>query len=105
MIKITNKNFRERVIKNKKPVMIEFWAPWCSVCQMVRPIIEKLAKEFTGKVDFGEINVDENSALSDEYKVTAIPTLFFFKNGKIVDQTIGLESKEKLTQKLNYLIK
>ncbi len=105
MLDLDEKNFAKEVLRSKKLVLVDFWAPWCGACQMISPIIEEIAKRFENKMEFAKVNVDENSALVQKYKISAIPTLFIFKKGKIVEEMIGLESKEQLTVKINSLIK
>ncbi len=104
-VTLTNQNFEEEVIKsNPLPVLVDFWAPWCGPCVMLGPIIEELAKEFEGKIKIGKLNVDENSEIAGEYEVLGIPSLKLFKNGKIVDEIIGVQPKEVLTEKIKKVI-
>ncbi len=94
MITFTDQNFEKEVLKSEKPVLVDFWAPWCGPCQMVSPLIEELAKEVEGKVKVGKLNVDENPQVAAKYGIMSIPTVIFFKEGKEVVRQIGLESKE-----------
>jgi thioredoxin 1 len=94
MITFTDQNFEKEVLKSEKPVLVDFWAPWCGPCQMVSPLIEELAKEVEGKVKVGKLNVDENPQVATKYGIMSIPTVIFFKEGKEVVRQIGLESKE-----------
>ena len=104
-ITLTDQNFEEEVIKsNPLPVLVDFWAPWCGPCQMLGPIVEKLAEEFEGKIKVGKLNVDENSETAGEYEVLGIPALKFFKNGKIVSEITGVQPKEVLTEKIKEII-
>ena len=104
-ITLTDQNFEEEVIKsNPLPVLVDFWAPWCGPCQMLGPVIEKLAEEFEGKIKVGKLNVDENSETAGEYEVLGIPSLKFFKNGKIVSEITGVQPKEVLTEKIKEVI-
>ena len=98
---LTDQNFEEEVLKSDKPVLVDFWAPWCAPCQMQGPVVEEIAKEFEGKAKVGKLNVDENQAIASRYGIMSIPTLAIFKNGGVVEQMIGLQTKEALSEKLN----
>lgn len=100
-ITLTDQNFEEEVLKSDQPVLVDFWAPWCGPCQMQGPVVEEIAKEFSGKAKVGKLNVDENQAIASRYGIMSIPTLAIFKNGEVVEQMIGLQSKEVLADKLN----
>lgn len=102
---LTNENFDQEVLKAKEVVLVDFWAPWCGPCRMLGPVIAELAEEWGGKgVRVGKVNVDENSSLAQQYNVMSIPTLIFFKNGKVVNQMVGAQVKEKIEQELNKLL-
>jgi len=101
----TDQNFDQEVLKANKPVLVDFWAPWCGPCQMMGPIIEELAQELEGKALVGKLNVDENPITAQKYGVMSIPTLIIFKGGVIVDQIIGLQSKEIIKGKLENFVK
>ena len=91
--------------KKKYPLFIlDCWAAWCPPCKIIAPIIEKLAKEYKGKIVFGKLNVDENRAIPTKYEIRGIPTLLVFKNGKLIDKIIGAMPCEILNSKIkNYL--
>ena len=93
-LEFTDKNFDEEVLKNDKPVLVDFWAPWCGPCQMMAPIIEETAKETKETAKVGKLNVDENPETAQKYGVMSIPTLIIFKKGENIKQFIGLQSKE-----------
>jgi thioredoxin 1 len=99
-IVFSDQNFEGEVIKSEKPVLVDFWAPWCGPCQMMGPIVEELAKEMGDKAKVGKLNVDENSAVAQNFSVMSIPTIIIFKNGKIVKQLVGVQSKEALKEEL-----
>jgi len=103
-INITDKNFEQEVLKSTGVVLVDFWAPWCGPCQMMGPIIEEVAKEFEGKIKVYKVNVDENSKTASDYEILSIPTLKFFKDGKIVDEMTGLKPKDMLVEKINNLL-
>ena len=84
--------------------LVDFWAPWCGPCKMIAPVIEELAEEFEGRAKICKVNTDEQQDISIQYGIRSIPTILFFKNGEIVDQTIGAQSKQVLADKLNLLL-
>jgi thioredoxin 1 len=92
-IKIDEKNFEAEVLKSEVPVMVDFWAVWCGPCKVLGPIVEELSKDYEGKLKVGKVNVDENNALAATYGVMSIPTLKFFKKGKLVGEMIGAAPK------------
>jgi thioredoxin 1 len=96
----TDQNFDAEVLKSDKPVLVDFWAPWCGPCQAMGPIIEELAKEFEGKAVVGKLNVDENSKTAQEYAIMSIPALKIFKGGKVVQEFVGMQAKETLKEAL-----
>lgn len=103
-IQLTDNSFDAEVIKSPDPVLVDFWAPWCGPCRMLTPVIEELAKEYTGKVRVAKINTDEHPNAATRYKISAIPTLLFFKGGKVVDQLVGVHSKSDIKKTLDNLV-
>jgi len=102
-IKITTENFEQEVIEksNEVPVVVDFWAPWCSPCIMLGPIIEKLAEEYNGKFILAKLNVDENPEISAKYRVMSIPSVKIFKNGEVSDEFIGLLPEDSIREWLD----
>ncbi|HIW21765.1 MAG TPA: thioredoxin [Candidatus Dorea intestinavium] len=100
VLEITKDNFKSEVLGADKPVLVDFWAPWCGPCRMVSPIVDEIAGEVT-QAKIGKINVDEQPELAREFKVMTIPTLAVFKDGKIVNQSVGAKPKEEILQMLN----
>jgi len=99
----TDQNFDQEVLKSDKPVLVDFWAPWCGPCQAMGPIIEELAKELDGKVKVGKLNVDENSKTAQDFSIMSIPALKIFKAGKVVQEFVGMQAKEVLKSALEKL--
>jgi len=103
-IVITDKNFDSEVLGSTKPVLVDFWAVWCSPCIVQGPIVEEVAQAMAGKAKVGKLNVDENPNIAQKYMVMSIPTIMIFKSGTVVKQFIGVTSKEMLLSELNKLI-
>lgn len=97
---VTDKNFAEEVEKSPLPVLVDFWAAWCGPCRMVAPVIEQLAKELSGRVRVGKLDVDANQGIAGRFRVQSIPSLLIFKDGKEVDRVVGAQSKEAILKRL-----
>ena len=102
---ITDAGFDKDVLKSSKPVVVDFWAPWCGTCRMLGPLVQELAGEYAGKVVVGKMNTDDNPATASRYNISAIPTMLFFKGGEVVDQMVGVHSKGEIKAKLDALLK
>lgn len=96
VVHFSDASFKSEVLESAVPVLIDFWAPWCSPCRAIAPLVEEVANQFEGKLKVGKINVDEDTRVAAEYHIAAIPTLLVFKNGKVVDQIVGAVAKNKL---------
>ncbi|HHT08619.1 MAG: thioredoxin [Christensenellales bacterium] len=92
---ITSANFEEEVLKSDKPVLIDFWAPWCGPCRMVSPVVEEIAKEHP-EIKVGKVNVDEEQELARKYRIMSIPSLYVFKDGEVANKTIGAVPKKNI---------
>jgi thioredoxin 1 len=93
---VTDESFQKEVLEAEKPTFVDFWASWCGPCKMLGPIFEELSGEYSGKVKFAKVNVDENPKIPANYGVRGIPTLIMFKGGKVVDQVVGAVPKSQL---------
>lgn len=100
----TEADFAEQVLQSTLPVLVDFYADWCGPCRALSPIIEELEKEYEGKIKIGKLDVDEDGKIASEYEVMSIPTLIFFKEGKVVEKLTGLQSKDVLKQKFKLLV-
>ena len=98
-MELNDRTFTGEVAKHDLMV-VDFWAPWCGPCQYVSPIVEELARDYAGKVAFGKLNVDDNPMVSTQFRVMSIPTIMFFKKGRLVDMQIGAVPKQFLDQKI-----
>lgn len=101
---LTDQNFADEVEKATMPVLVDFWATWCGPCKIVGPIVEELAKEYTGKLKVGKLDVDQNQQVSGKYGIMSIPTLMFFKNGQVVKTIIGAQGKETLKKAIDEVL-
>ena len=95
-VNVTETNFENEVLSSDKPVVLDFWAPWCGPCRVLGPMLENYAKDFEGKVKVVKVNVEKEQTLASTYGISAIPTLMIFDKGKIRDQVIGLPDPAKL---------
>lgn len=97
---LNEQNFEAEVLKASLPVMVDFWAPWCGPCKILGPIVEELAGQYQGKLKVGKVNVDENNQLAGRYGIMSIPTLKFFKAGKLVGELIGAAPKNNVENEI-----
>lgn len=100
-IHVTEAEFEEVVLGSDLPVLVDFWAPWCNPCKMLGPVIDEIADEVDGKALVCKVNIDEEQNLAQEYRVMSIPTLLYFKDGKVVNQMVGVRPKEELLEALD----
>lgn len=98
---VTVDTFDKVVLQAPILVMVDFWATWCGPCKIVAPVVEELAQEYAGKVNFAKVNTDENPDLASRYNIRGIPTLIFYKDGKVLDQIVGAVPKAQLKSKID----
>jgi thioredoxin 1 len=104
VLEISDASFESEVLQSKLPVLVDFWAPWCSPCHQISPLVEKLAEEFAGRISFCKLNVDNNPLAAGKFQVQSIPLLLFFKNGKVTEQSRGVVPESVIRTKLELLL-
>ena len=95
-ITVTAQNFEQEVLKSDVPVLLDFWATWCPPCRALSPIVAEIASEYAGRIKVGKVNIDEEPTLGAQFRISSIPTLMVFKDGKITGQSVGLVNKERV---------
>jgi thioredoxin 1 len=103
-IEVTDSNFEEVVVKSDKPVIVDFWAEWCGPCRMISPMIEEISHEYAGKALVVKCDVDSSPGVASKYGIRNIPTVLYFKDGKIADKQVGAVPKSNFVAKLNALL-
>ena len=101
VIELTDENFEAEVLKSDKPVLVDFWAEWCMPCKLLGPTIDKLAKDYAGKVKVGKVDTDANRDVSMRFGISAIPTVILFKDGKIAQKFVGLRKEQDFKEVLD----
>jgi len=96
MFHVSDGKFEEEVLKSDLPVLVDFWAPWCRPCLAIAPAVEELAREYSGRIRVGKMNVDDNPQTPSTFGIRGIPTLILFKGGKVVNQVVGAVPKTRL---------
>ncbi len=104
IVNLSESDYDGFISGSKVPVIVDFWAEWCGPCRAVAPVLEELAEEYDEKLKVCKVNVDENQAIAQKLAISAIPTLILYKDGTIADKVVGVESKDKLVERINKLI-
>ena len=101
VLELTDQNFEAEVLKSDVPVLVDFWAEWCGPCRLLAPTIEKLAKDYQGRVKVGKVDTDSNRDISMKYGINAIPTVILFKNGQVAEKFVGLRKEPEFKEALD----
>jgi thioredoxin 1 len=104
MIELTDLNFENEVITSQEPVLVDFWAEWCGPCKAITPIVEEIAGQYAGRLKVGKVNVDDAAGTATRFGIRSIPSLLFFKDGKVVDTIIGAVPKGEIIRKLDKVL-
>ncbi len=103
-VTLTDCTFQREVLESDKPVLVDFWAPWCGPCRVMGPVINELAEEFGSRATVAKLNVDDHQAVAGRYRIQSIPTVMLFRNGEVVDRVVGTVPKNVLSAKLTNLL-
>jgi thioredoxin len=104
ILEVSDSTFDQEVLKSEQPVLVDFWAVWCGPCKAIAPVVDSLATTYAGKLKVAKVNVDENGATPSRYGIRGIPTLLFFKGGKVADQVVGYVPQSVIEEKVQRLL-
>ena len=104
ILEVNDANFDQEVLRSEQPVLVDFWAGWCGPCKAIAPIVDGVAASYAGKIKVAKVNVDQNGATPSRYGIRGIPTLMFFKGGKVADQVVGYVPPDVIEEKVKRLI-
>ncbi|MDR0617446.1 MAG: thioredoxin [Endomicrobium sp.] len=103
-IEVNESTFSQEVLSSQKPVLVDFWAPWCGPCKMLSPVIDEIAAEYEGKAKVVKVNTDANMSLSSQYQIASIPCLILFKGGNVIQRVVGFRSKNDLKKLIDSVL-
>ena len=104
VMEVSDATFEQEVLQSEQPVLVDFWAVWCGPCRAIAPMVDSVATTYTGKLKVAKMNVDENGATPSRYGIRGIPTLLFFKGGKVADQVVGCVPQNVIEEKVQKLL-
>jgi thioredoxin 1 len=104
VLEVSDATFDQEVLRSEQPVLVDFWAVWCGPCKAIAPVVDSLATAYAGKLKVAKVNVDENGAVPSRYGIRGIPTLLFFKGGKVADQVVGYVPQSVIEEKVQRLL-
>ena len=104
-IELTQSNFKREVLDAEAPVVVDFWAPWCGPCRMLGPAIDELADEYDGRVKVAKLNTDEHPGVAQALRISGVPTVMFFKHGRLVDRSVGAVPKAELRARVERMLR
>ena len=103
-VNVTSQSWEQEVMQSDTPVMVDFWAAWCGPCKMIAPTIEELAEEYSGKMKVCKLNTDDSPDIASQHQIMGIPSLLFFKEGKVIDKIVGAASKKQFKEKIDAIL-
>ena len=104
VLEVNDANFDQEVLRSEQPVLVDFWAVWCGPCKAIAPIVDGVAAAYAGKLKVAKVNVDQNGATPSRYGIRGIPSLLFFKGGKVADQVVGYVPQDVIEEKVKRLL-
>ena len=104
ILQVSDSTFDAEVLKSNVPVLVDFWAEWCGPCRMVAPVVEEIARQYQGKVKVAKVDVDHNQRVATQYRIQSIPSLYFFKGGKVVHTIVGAVGKNQIASALDTVL-
>ena len=100
-LEITSTNFQGEVVESDVPVLVDFWAEWCGPCRMVGPVVDEISEDYAGRIKVAKLDVDAEPGLASRFGVLSIPTIVLFKDGEVIEQSVGAKPKDRLVRELN----